>query len=154
MRDTLIPSARIGPGEVRWTGDDARGRWSLVAGARREPWDPGEPGDAAALPGAGLESRHALFADSASGRLAFDAQRELPIAYDNGMAGIVAPAESRNYIVITRAIIDDTALAFVSPLNPDDDIRFATWHGRVVSRDTPHVILSRTRSVRVEGHDG
>src|SRR5690349_3064118 len=66
------------------------------------------------------------------------------------MAGVVTAPETRDNVVIARAIVDDAAFAFVAPLHPTDNIR-VTRHGRTVSRDTLHVILSRARSVRVEG---
>ncbi len=49
-----------------------------------------------------------------------DAERELPIAHANGVAGVVAAAEARHDVEIARVIIDDTALAFVTPLQADD----------------------------------
>src|SRR3954467_3981973 len=71
----LVPSFRLAPGEVRWTGDDALGRWSLVAGAQRAAWDPIESDTSVPLPVSPRDARHALLAESASGRVAFDAQR-------------------------------------------------------------------------------
>ena len=71
--DALVPKQALGPAELRWTGDDASGRWSLVALAKREAADPVERDEAPMLPGAAL--RNALAADKAAGRLAFDAQR-------------------------------------------------------------------------------
>ena len=72
-----MPTARVAPGEVRWAGDDALGRWSLVAGADRAPWDAVEPDPALRLPVPATQARHALLADATSGRVAFDAQRAL-----------------------------------------------------------------------------
>jgi len=71
--DALIPSQAVVPGELRWAGDDASGRWSLVALARRDATDPLESQGAALLPRAALW--HSLVAEGTASRLAFDAQR-------------------------------------------------------------------------------
>ena len=72
-----MPAGHVAPREVRWAGDDALGRWSLVAGADRGSWDPVAPDPALRLPVAAAEARHALLAEGTSGRVAFDAQRAL-----------------------------------------------------------------------------
>ena len=46
-----------------------------------------------------------------------DAQRDLGIADDDLMPGIISAAKSRDDIVVRRIQIDDAALAFVTPLN-------------------------------------
>ena len=68
---------RIEPGEVRWAGADAFGRWSVVAGARRASGDDAEFDPAFALPLDPSLKRRAIAAEATSGRLALDAVRSL-----------------------------------------------------------------------------
>ena len=53
-----------------------------------------------------------------------DSQSELAVADDDRMTGIVATAKARDHVVLLRIEIDDPALAFVAPLQPDDDVSF------------------------------
>ena len=75
----LIPAQSLAAGELRWSGGDARERWSLVAGAQRLGWD-AEPRDAPFVPlpfVAAADARRALAGERAAGRLAFEWQRDL-----------------------------------------------------------------------------
>lgn len=74
---SLFAAPRIEPGEVRWDGADADGRWSVVAGAWRGADDGGEADPSLALPIAPSLKRNAMATDFASGHLALDALRSL-----------------------------------------------------------------------------
>lgn len=67
------PKQASAPAEWRWAGDDASGRWSLLARAQREPTDPLEARDLPPMPPAAL--RGALDAETSSSLLSFEAQR-------------------------------------------------------------------------------
>ena len=54
-----------------------------------------------------------------------DAQRDLGIADDDLMPGIISAAKSGDDIIVGRIQIDDAALAFVTPLNTHDYVGFA-----------------------------
>jgi len=53
-----------------------------------------------------------------------DAQRQLPVADDDGMSRIVSAAKARDDVVIGCIKVDDPALALVTPLHPNDYVGF------------------------------
>ena len=63
---------------------------------------------------------------------------ELAVLGDDGVAGVVAALRADDHIGLCREVVDDLALAFVSPLAADQDddqgVYSVPGSGRLVSR--------------------
>ena len=58
-----------------------------------------------------------------------DAQRQLAVADDDRVAGVVAAAKPRHDVVVGGVQVDDPSLSLVAPLAADDHVCFR-WHRR------------------------
>ena len=108
---SLFATPRPEPGDVRWDGADAFGRWSLVAGARRVAGDDAALDAPFALPLDPRLRRRAIATDAASGRLALDAVRalgsgeRLDLHFGASRAGL----SLRDDTAASRGALDETA---------------------------------------------